>query len=775
MALSSALRLIVSSSCLFSCPFLMGLGFRGPEVLKLDWATRSLNSADLNGDGLNDLVVVNNDLSKIEILHQKPEHGDQQAVKRRVNNSRWTPILEDARFRRSSISVGFPIYDMIVGDLNDDGRIDLAYTASEVPLTVRYQSADGMWSDVQEFDGFEPAGWTDTLSVADLNLDGRLELMLISSDALRVFHQDERNTRLSEPERFYITGENPYNMMVEDVSGDGMPDVMYLSASGKQSLTLRVQTTDGSLGPERRFLLERPMRRIRTLPLLGGSDVVRFCGIDSRSGSLEFFELQQLINHSDEFHLYDAQPEVYPLKNSGRGVSAYSLSDLNGDGFRDLVSSHSAESELLLMMGEGLGRFSLPESYPTLSEVSSLGSGYFYSKDRAAVVVVSEAEKLIGLSVLDDVGRMRFPRPIKLPADEVPEVCVAMDLDGDGLDELLLVVSTKKSSFLLCLQPIDRADVSSGWRERSRYELSTLRRKPNAVKVLNVFGAERNGLMLFVAREAPMFLVAGRDDPFAFREFAAGSTVRESLLKEVLPTQVSVFDVDGEAGNELVVARKGYARALRMLEDEIEMIDQFNARRGEDVISSVMPVRHASGDTELVLYVSSSGELQFLRREDDAVYRYHATNAVGEIKLLGWEELTGPAGVSAYLLIGHNRIWRMPVEGDRWERILAGQYETNLEAIHYTHVESAKFDYNTDEIHLIAVDGQSHVVEILRGNESEWASDMYWEVFEQNMHYQGRTGANLEPRQILIDDLNGDDLLDFAFLVHDRVLIYTQE
>ena len=47
----------------------------------------------------------------------------------------------------------------------------------------------------------------------------------------------------------------------------------------------------------------------------------------------------------------------------------------------------------------------------------------------------------------------------------------------------------------------------------------------------------------------------------------------------------------------------------------------------------------------------------------------------------------------------------------------------------------------------------------------------HWEIFQQNMHYQGRSGGNLEPRQILIAELNGDDLLDFAFLVHDRVLI----
>ncbi len=752
-----------------------GIGFGGPEVLKLDWATRSLNSVDIDGDGDQDLVVVNNDQSKIEILYQTTGGGEGTEAKRRVNQSRWEPVLEDARFRRSSVSVGFPVFDMVVGDLNGDGRVDLAYTASEVPLTIRYQGEDGLWSDIQEFDGFEPAGWTDTLSVADLNQDGRQQLLLISADALRVFTQQKGNDQLGDPERFYITGENPYNLIIEDVSADGRPDVMYLSANGKQSLALRIQGQNGSFGPERRFVLDRPMRKIRTLPAASDLGVIRFCGIDSRSGSLELFELDQDAVSGEGAGLHEAQPEVYPIKSSGRGVSAYVLCDLNEDGLDDLVSSHSADSELLVMLGAGEEGFALPQSYPTFSEVNSIVGGRFYSDEGDSVVVISGAEKMVGVSRLDDLMRMTFPKPIRLAEGESPEVCVAQDLDGDGYDELLLVISTKSSTFMVCMAPVDRSEAGAGWQEYSRYELSKLRRKPNAIRTLGAFGDGRDGLMLFVAREAPLFLVANEDAPFEFREFATDSSIRESLLKDVLPSQVSVFDVDGQPGNELVVGRKGYARALRMGDSEIEMIDQFNARRGEDEISCVVPVLESGDVVELMFYVSATGELQFLKREADDVFRYHTSNAVGDMKLIGWEALGDESSTDGYLFAGQDRFWRLPISGDRWSRVLTGQYETELEAIHYTHLEAAEFDVESNDLNLVVVDGQSHVVEILRGNDEEWGSVVYWEIFEQNMHYQGRTGGSLEPRQILIAELNGDGLLDFAFLVHDRILIYTQE
>ena len=52
---------------------------------------------------------------------------------------------------------------------------------------------------------------------------------------------------------------------------------------------------------------------------------------------------------------------------------------------------------------------------------------------------------------------------------------------------------------------------------------------------------------------------------------------------------------------------------------------------------------------------------------------------------------------------------------------------------------------------------------------------MFWQVFEQNLHYQGRSGSPFEPRQVVIADLTGDGKPDFAFLAHDRILYYPQK
>ena len=54
------------------------------------------------------------------------------------------------------------------------------------------------------------------------------------------------------------------------------------------------------------------------------------------------------------------------------------------------------------------------------------------------------------------------------------------------------------------------------------------------------------------------------------------------------------------------------------------------------------------------------------------------------------------------------------------------------------------------------------------------SSLMHYQIFEQNMHYQGKKGGMYEPREGLVLDLNGDLLDDLVLLIHDRLLCYHQ-
>lgn len=487
---------------------------------------------------------------------------------------------------------------------------------------------------------------------------------------------------------------------------------------------------------------------------------------------MEFFRLTQALAAQEVSGFTAAQPEIYPIFKKGRMAASYALGDLNGDGQEDLLVANPAGAELVLFL-KNPGHFESPQTFPSFSEISSIASGRFFKDDRAAVVVVSAGEKTIGLSQMDRGGRLSFPRQI-LIGDGEPLVCEAVDLDGDGYDELALVSELEGEMALTLARPENRKNTDSSWVVLSRTELTGVKRKPFEIREVAVFDDNRSGLMIFVPREAPVLLFPEEVDGVVLKEVAQASTIRESLLKDIQPAQVSVFDVDGDGSNELVVGRSGYARALRVKNNMLEMVDQFNALRGDDVVSAVVPLYKDGEVQQLFFYVSAVGEFQLLERDQDGVFRYRTTVDAGKINLSEWHQLEETEGATEFIFAGEDRFWRLPAQADVWTRLVEESFETNLEDVHYSYVEGA--DFNQDgRFDLLAVDGQSHVLEILVKEEIDWQSRMFWEVFEQNLHYQGRTGSNVEPREVVIADLTGDGKLDFALLVHDRILFYPQE
>ena len=79
-------------------------GFSGPEIFPIDTQISQLHAADLDGDGLNDLIVVNNARSRITVLYNQTGKTNSSAPLKPTGRVDVNELPPDARFRIDSIA-----------------------------------------------------------------------------------------------------------------------------------------------------------------------------------------------------------------------------------------------------------------------------------------------------------------------------------------------------------------------------------------------------------------------------------------------------------------------------------------------------------------------------------------------------------------------------------------------------------------------------------------------------------------------------------------------
>jgi hypothetical protein len=734
----------------------------GPEVYKLDWNTRNLVAHDMDGDGRTDLLLANNDRARIDLLYQvKPGKATRPA--RASSAKRWEPVLEDGRFRKRSIVTGSSMYALAAGDLDGDGRVDVAVTGKPTPLTVLYQGKGDHWGRRLELEIDAPAQWTGSLIARDLDGDGRDDLAALSQTAVLLFHQSDEGL-LEGPTEYALADEGGYGLTAEDVNGDGRLDLTYLVAQSQHALRVRLQNGNGAFGPERSFRLETPASRLRPVADESGT---AFATLARRTRQLELLALRGAAEDAANLAA-DLRPRVFSTGSAGGQASSYALGDLDGDGGVDLAVGTARSAVVQVCLRRPDGDFREPTAYPSLPDVRSLASADLDGDGRAELLVVSPAEATLGVAALTEQGRLAYPRP--LPTTGKPLAVAAEDLDGDRRPEVIYLYEEQGQRGAAIL---GTDDGGLSWSER-RVTIEGLRTDPNGLRVLDANQDGRPDLAVFVLQSPMRILLQDAEGGFA-----EPAGFRPGLVDNLRSSALSLGDLDGDGKPELVVAGKGFARSLRVTPDgALEVLDQFNARESGTPIAAVAVVDlDGDGTPELLMAEVGGDALQLLRRDRQGVYRYERAIPVGTIDLVGTQVRRSSAtGAPELLFLGKDRFWWIPVETPDLGITRLAAHETELEEMQY--VDLAVGDLNTDGRPEIAlVDStNTRLLEILTpADEAGWRSALHFTIFEDNPHYEGRRGANREPRELLICDLTADGRQDLALLIHDRVLLYPQQ
>jgi hypothetical protein len=552
--------------------------------------------------------------------------------------------------------------------------------------------------------------------------------------------------------------------MVRDLDGNGRPDLSYLAPKSSTSWRIRFQQDRGAFGPEQSFALDTPVTALQPLELGADAGSV-FAVIKRQTQLLELLDLETAAD--DASAVKELRPRIYATAGVDGTPSSYATGDFNGDGISDVAAGSAGTAEVQIYLRNEDGSLGLPTGYPTLPGVRSLAAGDLDGDGVDELLLVSPDEGELGASALSAEGRLSYPSP--LPTIGRPLAVAAGDLGG-GTDRVVYLYEDSGSRGVALLP------TGSAGGEEWRIELADLRTNPDAVRILD---ADQNGLadLAIFTVQSPMRLLLQQDDG-SFAEATPENGFRPGLVDKLRPSALTLSDLDGDGKPEMLVAGKGFARALRVDPDgQLVVLDQFNARNGTTEISAAMAVDLDSDEVPEILLAERDGDaLQVLARDKQGVYRFRETIPAGRIDLVGVEvSADGQAGTEL-LVFGSDRFWWLPIDGPELQARSRSSYETQLERMTYT--DLAVGDLNADGVEeIVVVDAEgSHLLEVLQPNDlNEWHSVLHFTVFESDPHYQGRRGANAEPREILISDLTSDGKADLALLVHDRVLVYPQE
>jgi len=736
-------------------------GFKPLEIYKLDARISNLIVRDLDGDKIDDVAAVNNGRSRIDLLLSgkgPAENGSAPAAEANL-------IPSDRRMRARNVPVNKEVVNLQAGDFDGDGRVDLAFYGTPAELVILYNQGGGKFGRPRTIATGEAVQGSVVLAVGDLNHDGRDDLALLAENEVVTVLQGEKG-KLGEPERLPHTATNkPILIRAVDLDGDGGDDLI-IWCGDEDPFRVRFSTAGGKLGPEQRFKTES----IRALAFanMDGKPGAEILAIETQSGRAKVLTL-------DDSEEDDAERRgrliFYPLPQGQARGRSLALGDLDGDGKADVVVTDPANAQFLVYRqgakGAGLGA---AQTFPGLVGGRTVRAADFDGDGKAEVIVLSEQEKQVARSVLD-AGRLTFPAP--LPISGEPVALEVADLDGDKVPEILYVTRGKdeKGSDAYALRALRREKsgtfVPARWGPDDSVPIRGLTGAPPALRVIDANRDGQPDFLIFNPFGAPALLLGRPGEPPAPAGGSLGPLIGSA------PAGVGMVDLGGPA---LVVAQGTNARNVMLDKGgNWQVKDQYNAGRNNAQVQAAAALdTDGAGGREIALLDRTSKSLLFLAKKD-GVYRPAGSLAVGpitDIQGLLVADLDGD-GKEDLLLAGTDK-FGVVLTGRRGQRLRTlASYEPARE--HAKLGDLIVADLNGDgQPDLALSDVAEHFVEVVSyAGEADLERALAFKVFEQKSFRD--VDDLVEPRDMAVGDVDGDGRTDLVLIVHDRILIYRQD
>jgi hypothetical protein len=750
-------------------------GFTGPEEFPIDSQISQLHVADLDGDGLNDIIVVNNAHSRINLLYNQTGKTNlipkpQLEGKRELND-----LPPDARFRLESIPSEKHIYCLAVADLNGDGRPDLAYYGDPKELIVLYNEGTNNWSAPKRWPIDDGQLSANGLCTGDLNGDGRTDLVVLGENCVYFLPQKEDHT-LGEPQKIPFSG-SVKSVQVVDIDGDGRSDLMLVNWEDRNPFRVRLQKPDGALGPELYF--STPPIRSYWADNLEQNKKVQVITIAQFSGRAQISEFNRKAAEALSGTFRQGQLQVWPLNKTDRARRGVLWTDVNGDGLPDLLVAEPDSGQMSVYFQQPDGSLATPKTFPTLAGISDLAVADWNGDGKPEIFMLSADERQVGVTRLNEKQRLPFPtliplngKPLaiatgRLKAGQRPVLAVIVEQEGKGDQEggRFLVIRTAEGEMIT--QKLSK----------------DFKANPTA---LAFHDADQDGLtdlVMLMPYEKVKVLRQVED-----KEFEELDVDPPGGARELSQPWLGVADIDGDGKPELLLTQKNFLRAVVLQREAplqsstnlspwtFTVKEQINGAGSNSRLAGATALPNGTNTVPSLFLLDVERKVLTLCERDGAgvwqVVR-NVTLPVSEFTSLQPIAL-GAGKTNGIGFFGLNAVACLPLVGPVWDLTELDSYETPIKDGHLTDVVTGDLDNDGRKDLVFMETAKNYLDLVIFDAKRKLVPANRWQVFEERT-FRGRRSDFPEPREAVVGDVTGDGKNDLIILVHDRILVYPQE
>jgi hypothetical protein len=693
-------------------------GWQGLRVVPTEGTPERIRAADLNGDGRDELIVVNTRQSRLDLYRRLDAKDRKPVPPADPDRPNELPLAPD--WSHTEVPLDDLPADAIAADVEGDKNPELlVVTGPVLKLSVFKQEADGKWRSSRHWDLLTGtlAGREELLLVRT-GAEGKREVLISCEAGIQVvplegagraawFHPRETAQRV--------------DWRLVDLDGDGDEDLVEWTVKANQTVRW-YECAEGELRPPQ-MLYDQSAQQVSWLAG-GKSPPEILCLGGAQSGLVRRYQL--------------AKGEESPwgrratLPIAGTPGSTWCGVKLDGTPALAAVDASEPKIRTYRVVDD---QWSNEESYPTIGGVREIAAPA--AKPGTLLLWVKDASDLYESRW--EKGRLTYPKPMTQSADTADRKITALEAVGDTvwwaqrvgehLDLYVWPASAKepeKTRFEKAGAKVERVLWLGGKRVLVQQQYSTSGK---------IFVVENNKT---VAKDSGHLAKVNLAE---YRLYPEAGKLRLGRLTEGV---------------------------LQWLDDGLQPLDQVMLPDGQK-LAGYVPV--ADGES----FGLEQGGRFLHRLKFDPSGIAHTTRSE---KLPGGIALRSDPVLGLFLIDG-DRLLRL-TPGRPWELKLIdtidgrkGRPSGVKEAVIHRVITTDLTGDGIDEA--ILSDDRRHQFTALERRDNELRDLVSWQVFEDQAYPYGEERSSVpigEPRTAIGFNADGDEFYDMALLSQDRLLIY---